>query len=287
MMIQVIKFHQVAKSSWYSDNMKNNIIWNGVEIDPIQEGIPIKEWSIKTNREDSIFPSDLSINNNELLSFKSIQYKKDKRTNGVNALVPIITTSKDFQKDITITNTIAKYNEYYLPTQIISVINNGFSTTMTELEYTHNPNGIGKNYFIGRPESKTEIIHTYGDSKSSKEDYEYENNLLKKKTNWNQNNSGWIKETYSYDGFGNIISKTLSNSIDGYTRNESAEYNPKGRFVIKKTDNLGLETHISYNDWGQILEQTDPLGNKITNTYDAWGKITSTSSNLGGKTNYV
>ena len=43
--------------------------------------------------------------------------------------------------------------------------------------------------------------------------------------------------------------------------------------MVKKTDNLGLEMLITYNNWGQVLTQTDPLGNIITNTYDGWGKI--------------
>jgi hypothetical protein len=63
-------------------------------------------------------------------------------------------------------------------------------------------------------------------------------------------------ETYGYD-FGNITQKVISNSIDAQTQTETSLYEPKGRFVIKKTDNLGLETNITYNNRGQILTQTD------------------------------
>lgn len=283
----MVGFRQTARSSWYSIYNNSTVVWSGAEIDPAQEGVPVKEWSIKTADENLIFPSDISFNNSQLLSFKSTQYRKDALPYGVNALVPVTTTTKDFQRDITTTSTVISYNEYYLPTQTVSSINNGFATTTTNLEYLHNPGGTGKDYYIGRPKSKTETVQVYGDSKGAKEDYEYENNLLKSKTSWNQNNSGWIRETYSYDGFANTISKTISNSADGNTQSESAQYEATGRFVVKKTDNLGLQTSISYNDWGQVLDQTDPLGNKLTNTYDAWGKMLTSKTNLGGTTTYT
>lgn len=111
----------------------------------------------------------------------------------------------------------------------MSSINNGFATTTTNLEYLHNPGGIGKDHYIGHPKSKTELMQAYGDSKGAKEDYEYENNLMKSKTSWNRNNSGWIRETYSYDVFGNTISKTLSDSADANTQHESAEYDSASR----------------------------------------------------------
>ncbi|WP_227411513.1 RHS repeat-associated core domain-containing protein [Cruoricaptor ignavus] len=285
----MVGFRQTARSSWYSYNYPfyQTIIWSGAEMDPLQEGVPVKEWSIKTADENLIFPSDISVNNSQLLSFKSTQYRNDALPYGVKALLPVTTTTKDFQRDITTTSTIISYNEYYLPTQTVSSINNGFATTTTNLEYLHNPGGTGKDYYIGRPKSKTETVQVYGDSKGAKEDYEYENNLLKSKTSWNQNNSGWIRETYSYDGFGNTTSKTISNSADGNTQSESAQYEATGRFVVKKTDNLGLQTSICYNDWGQVLEQTDPLGNKLTNTYDGWGKMLTSKTNLGGTTTYT
>lgn len=50
---------------------------------------------------------------------------------------------------------------------------------------------------------------------------------------------------------------------------------------------MGLNTQITYNDWGQVLTQSDPHGNSIKNTYDGWGKLLSTDSNLLGTTTYV
>ena len=292
----MIGFRKTARSSWYADGFENTKVWSGAEIDPLNEGLPIKEWSIKTNDETQIFPKDVSLNNQSLLSFKSTQYKVDKLVNGVKvsalsqedkpkavtAIVPTEVTTKDFIKETTSIDRV-EYNELYLPVKTISSTNNGFAEKTTQIEYyPANLSAEGKDYSVGRPRVKTELVRAYGDSKGAKEEYHYENNLLKSLTTYNRDNSGWLKESYEYDGFGNITTKTISNSVDSNTQISKTEYEDKGRFVIKKTDNLGLITLITYNDWGQVLTQKDPLGNNLTNTYDSWGKLLSVSTNLGG-----
>ena len=292
----MIGFRKTARSSWYADGFENTKVWSGAEIDPLNEGLPIKEWSIKTNDETQIFPQEVSLNNQNLLSFKSTQYKVDKLVNGVKvsafsqedkpkvvtAIVPTEITTKDFIKETTSIDRV-EYNELYLPVKTISSINNGFAEKTTQIEYyPANLSAEGKDYSVGRPRVKIELVRAYGDSKGAKEEYHYENNLLKSLTTYNRDNSGWLKESYEYDGFGNITTKTISNSVDSNTQTSKTEYEDKGRFVIKKTDNLGLITLITYNDWGQVLTQKDPLGNTLTNSYDSWGKLLSVSTNLGG-----
>ncbi len=291
----MIGFRQTARSSWYTDDLVNTKIWSGAEIDPLNEGVPIKEWSIKTNTESQIFPADISENNTQLLSFKQTTYRTD-ISGVVKAIVPIKSISKDFIKDVTTINTITYdadipgSTKYYLPVQTVTNINNDFAISTTDLSYIHNPSGTGKDYYIGRPASKTDKMTVYGDSKGAKESYTYENNLLKTKKSWNRNNKGYFLETYDYDGFGNVKERKLQRAIllaiEANSKTEKAEYDPKGRFVIKKTDNLGLETLITYNDWGQVLTQTDPLDVVLTNTYDGWGKLLTSKINLSGTTTY-
>lgn len=305
----MVGFRQTARSSWYTDDLVNTKIWSGAEMDPLNDGVPIKEWSIKTNAESQIFPADLSENNAQLLSFKSTQYRFDKLLDGnvvdistipqsnkakvVSATIPIKTVAKDFMKDVRTESTIT-YDvdlpggtKFYLPTQTTSNINNGFAVSTTNLEYLHNPNGTGKDYYIGRPSMKNDQMAVYGDTKQAKEEYTYADNLLQTKRSYNRSNSGWFLETYGYDGFGNITQKSFTSSIDGNSKTDLAEYDPKGRFVVKKTDNIGLHTLIEYNDWGQVTKQTDPLGNVLTNTYDGWGKLLTSKTNLGGITTYT
>ena len=305
----MIGFRKTARSSWYTDDLVATKIWSGAEIDPLNDGVPIKEWSIKTQDENQIFPTDISENNTQLLSFKSTEYRFDKLLNGslvdfgtvlppdkpriVSATVPIKSISKDFMKDVRSESTItydvdvAGSTKYYLPVKTVSNINTNFSVSTTNLSYLHNATGSGNAYFIGRPLNKTDEMKAYGDTKGAKEEYTYADNLLKTKKSYNRDNTGWFLETYSYDGFGNITQKVITSSIDSNSKIDVAEYDTKGRFVVKKTDNLGLITTITYNDWGQILTQTDPLGNVMTNEYDGWGKLLKSKSNLGGTTTYA
>jgi RHS repeat-associated protein len=295
----VIGYQQTARSSWYADGFENTKIWSAVEIDPLT-GLAVREWSIRTADESKIFPDDISENNTQLLSFKSTSYQTDKLLNGqlvtapvadsdkpkvVTAIVPKSTKTKDFLSG-TITGSSITYGNYYLPSKTVSNVNNGYGITTSTFEYIHNPAGAGADYFIGRPKSKTETVQAYGDTQSAKEEYAYENNLLKTLKTWSRDNLGYVLETYSYDGFGNITSKTITNNADAQTRTAATEYDARGRFVVKKTDHLGLETLIEYNDWGLVKKQTDPLGNTLVNTYDGWGKLLTSATNLEGTTTY-
>lgn len=280
-----IGYHQMARSSWYADGFESTKIWSGVETDAKKFGQPVKEWSIRTNDENLIFPTDLSVNNTQLLSFKQSNYTIQQLPNKVDVILADTIIEKDFLKNITLTKS-ATYGNYYLPASTQLNVNNNFSTINTTFEYIHNPAGTGSNYYIGRPESKTTVTQAYGDVKFEKEEYVYESNLLKKLKTWNRNNTEYLQETYNHDSFGNITQKIISNSVDSQTQTSTSKYEPTGRFVEKNTDNLGLITSYTYNDRGQILTQTDPLDNKLTNIYDAWGKLMKSKTNLKGSTTY-
>lgn len=290
----VIGFRQTARSSWYATGFENTIVWSGTEIDPLNEGLPIKEWSIKTNDVTKVFPANIDINNTSLLSVKLTTYDTSTLANGVKVILPKTSTTKDFLKDVTSVTSMT-YGNYYLPTQTITNVNNNYSISTTDLAYIHNFTGIGKDYYIGRPSSKTETVyyHPTSDTKSAKQEYTYNsNNLLETLKTWNRDNSGWLLETYTYDagnatGFGNITKKVTSNNVDTNTITEEATFDTLGRFVISKKDNLGLITNITYNDWGQVLTQTDPFGVVLTNTYDNWGKTLTSKTNLSATATYA
>lgn len=297
---KTVGFQQKANSSWYSQGFENTKIWSGVEIDPSTEGVPVKEWSVRTNTDESkIFPTNLSEDNTQLLSFKSTIYQTDKILNGqvvttipqadkanqVTAILPKISRAKDFLTGA-IAESTSTYGQYYLPSQTISKINNSYAVTTSNYLYDNNPSGLGSNYYIGRPTSKTELVQAYGDSKSSKEEYTYQNNQIETLKTWNRDNTAYMLDTFTYDGFGNVLQKVSANSINSQTITSGYLYDPKGRFLVKQTDNSGLQTETIYNNWGQVENQTDPHGNILTNTYDSWGKLLTSTTNLGGTTSY-
>ncbi|WP_111959597.1 RHS repeat-associated core domain-containing protein [Chryseobacterium lathyri] len=297
---QMIGYHQVARSSWYADGFENTKIWSGSEIDLLKDGIPVKNWSIRTNNETNIFPVDISENNTQLLSFEGVTYKIDKLVNGqvvstvppayktkvVTAVVPISTKTKDFLTGV-FTDQTTTYENYYLPSQTVINTNYGYAVSTTEFDYEHNLAGIGKNYYVGRPSNKLAIIEAYGDTQKNFTTYTYDNNLLKTSTYFpGTDATKAIVEKYGYDGFGNITSTTTTSGLDGNSKTESVLYDSQGRFLVKRTDNLGLVTVFTHNAWGQMLAKTDPDNNTITNTYDGWGKLMSVASSLLGTTTY-
>ena len=296
----IMGFLQSARSTWYADGYENTKIWSGVEIDPQNEGVPVKEWTIRTNDETKIFPLDISENNTQLLSYKKTVYQTDKLLNGqvvnvisdvdrpkiVTATIPKNTLTKDFLTNTVITGSIT-YEDHYLPSNTVSTVNGNFAVKTSTYKYLHNSSGVANNYYVGRPESKTETVQAYNDTKSSKEEYTYENNLLKTSKTWNNDNTSYLLHTYSYDGFGNIIQKLSTNSEDNEIITEKSQYEPKGRFVEKRTNNLGLETLFTYNNMGQTLTNNDPFGSVITNSYDNWGKLLSSNSSINGTILYT
>lgn len=311
-------FRQTAKSSWYADGLENTVVWSAGEMDPLNEGVPIKEWTVKISPLDSN-ANTLIFNtapNDALKSLQQTTYITRKLLNGnlvtsysdadkpkiVTAIVSKSSISQDYIKDINTFSEI-KYDfedsnvpqssQYYLPVKTESVVNQGFATSQTTITYTHNPAGTGKDYYIGRPESKIESATAYSSTKSTEEYYSYENNLLSVLSKKPTFSAASINESYQYDGWGNITEKTTIYKRAKVTTPPSliqvqkSQYDDKGRFTIKKIDNLGLETNITYNDWGQILTQTDPLGALLTNTYDGWGKLLISKNDFAGVTTYT
>ncbi|RXM39618.1 hypothetical protein BOQ62_10625 [Chryseobacterium sp. CH21] len=159
----MIGFYQTARSTVFADGFEDSKIWNGTETDPLNDGNISKQWSIRTNNDNLVFPADISENNTQLLSFKSTGYLSDKLLDGqvvtsvsdtdkpkiVKAVLPNYTKSKDFLTN-TITENTFTFGQYYLPTQSVIKVNGGFGITTTKFGYLNNLSGIGKDYYVGR-----------------------------------------------------------------------------------------------------------------------------------------
>lgn len=298
----MLGFQQQARSSWYANGFENTKTWFVSQMDPYNEGIINKEWTVRVSNNDTnrIFTTNFSASNQDLISYSETEYSYnyflpngDKLStiptiptpNLITAIVPNKVTNFDALKDIRSIQTVT-YNNFFLPETTVSNVNNGYGITTTNLVYNHNENGEGKDYYVGRPESKKILSQAYGKSSSSYETYTYSGNFVSSKKIYDQNLSSYIEENYLYDGFGNLIQKDLKSSETSDQKTIKTIYDTQGKFVISTTDNLGLVTSMTYNNWGQLLTEVDPLGNKTTNTYDAWGKILTSNNNLSGTTTY-
>ena len=82
-----------------------------------------------------------------------------------------------------------------------------------------------------------------------------------------------LTTSYTYDGFGNRTSATVSGP--GITaRGSSITYDTRGRFALSTTNALGLSTGaVTYDPkWGAVLTQTDPNGISLSSGYDGFGR---------------
>lgn len=162
----------------------------------------------------------------------------------------------------------------------------GKKTNVTE--YENNPTGSGNAYYIGKPKkiSTNNKLYdvsgtTIADERTSEEKYTYEGaNIIK--TEKKGHNTEYLQEDMTYDGVGNLLTKTVSMPTATpsiASRTITDEYDPTKRFVTTKTDHQGFETTLAYNSLGQVTQSTNYLGVTTITAYDNWGKLTSTTVN--------
>lgn len=157
-------------------------------------------------------------------------------------------------------------------------------TTTIDTQYDSNPAGAGGAYYIGRPKKVNTSANIYtGDTRISEETYTYTGSNLTKAEKKGHNTYAII-EDMTYDGLGNLLTKTVSAPgapTVPVPRTITDEYDSTKRFVIKKTDHQGFVTNFVYNDLGQLTKSTDYLQVVNDYLYDNWGKlITTTTQNV-------
>jgi RHS repeat-associated protein len=288
-----IGFLRTARSGWYLSDSDPKI-WTVQNFDVSLRGANNITW---TSREEaSVFhavPNNLiSTKINDFLTYTdptTHQYNVllNKQTD-INA-VTNVTIEKEYSYDggvadigsygLQTTEAVRYFNETVLQGKYVTTID----------EYDNNPGGVGSEYHIGRPKSKStskfifDASGTVTDTRTSSEILSYEGvNLsqIEKKGN----GTDALIEAMSYDGVGNLTSKSVSmpsSSPAVAPRTIYDDYDPTRRFVKTKTDHQNFVTEMQYNDLGQVTKSTDYMGVVSDFTYDGWGKmLTSTVSNI-------
>jgi len=175
-------------------------------------------------------------------------------------------------------------NYYGLEVRSVTNSYTGYSlqgSVAVDTQYDNNPTGAGAGYYIGRPKKvvSTAVNTASGDTRTSEESYVYSGANLTR-TEKKGHNTYAIVEEMTYDGLGNLLTKTVSAPTATpapAARTIIDEYDPTKRFVVKKTDHQGFVTNFTYNNLGQMTQSTDYMGVVSDFVYDGWGKLTNST----------
>ncbi len=109
--------------------------------------------------------------------------------------------------------------------------------------------------------------------------YTNEGSIYKNISNYNEPTQ--VKETYTYNGFGNLKQKKIE-SIGVVTKIQDLEYDSYGRFMIQKTTNNTLTENIQYHNILGLPTEIIGADCKITkNNYDGFGNKISITTSFG------
>jgi RHS repeat-associated protein len=86
--------------------------------------------------------------------------------------------------------------------------------------------------------------------------------------------------SFSYDGVGNLLSKTITDTGTSSARTWSWTYNAQ-QLVATATEPNGAVTTYAYDAFGNALTSTNALGHVTSYTYDTANRVTSTTAPNG------
>jgi RHS repeat-associated protein len=273
-------FKSSMRTNWHDDSSSNQIISTVSKFDTALRGANTENYTVLyyASPYSSFAPTDYI--SKSILSYNT----------AADALLPNkvfklqnINTKQYNGLDPTNTETSITYDSYNNPTQSVSVTKEGSSlvqTSTTNLTYavpTSYP------YVVGRPTAKTQTqtLSNSVNSSTSTESYSYTNHLLTQVQKSASASTDIITETNSYDGFGNIIQKSIS-ATSLSPRNTYYQYDASGRFLTQSTDIEGLSTTFNYNTSnGLLTSETNPYGLTTSYFYDVWFRKIKTTDYLG------
>jgi len=152
-------------------------------------------------------------------------------------------------------------------------------TGFVNAEYYNSPSGTA--YYIGRVKKQNTSVTHNGDTRTTEEQYTYNNSQLLSQLKKKGHNTDYVTEENVYDVFGNMTSKTITVS-NLPSRTGHYQYSSDGRFLLKTIDIEGLVTEFTYDPVrAQITTEKTPLGLTKKYEYDIWGKKIKETDYLG------
>lgn len=198
---------------------------------------------------------------------------------------------KRIEKDDGLTGVFSQetyvYDAYNNPTTTTTTFPGG-SRVLSYL-YSNNTGATDNTYHVGKPLRMVETLSLNGNTFSTTEEYDYDNNLVTE-IRRKGNGTDWVTQVLAYDNAnGNILSKTTS--ANGLApRVQTYEYSNtyNKRFLTKSTDIDGLFTTFQYDAVsGDLINSTNIYGQVTSYIHDSWGRVTKETDYLNNDTDHV
>ncbi|WP_119789571.1 T6SS effector amidase Tae4 family protein [Flavobacterium anhuiense] len=286
-------FIKMARSAWYLNGSAKRV-WNVIENEPGLRNAIKRTYTELLNAGNAF--SFVNSGNPSGIINSSVNSYISSASGGVYTLLLDNKVTSDYITGVS-TKVSYQYDSIYKLPLVTKTENFSGSTlqgTITTTEnFTHNPSGIGADYFIGRP-SDLKVLHSaYGDTFETFEKYTHTGNKISKlEKKGNTANNVYVTEDYEYDIYGNLLKKTLS--YPGAlpltpSRIVETTYDATGRFIKTTKDIEGfVSTNNSYHPlYGLVTSRTNPQGAQTLTVFDNWGKISKETDYLGKNISYA
>ena len=265
--IGYLGFKGLSRTNWYGDGV--GTIWTNELKDPLKKGATTLQWTWFQ------YANKLR----KYITKTDSKYVSTTYANKVFKNLPQTITFADDLTGITKTETMT-YDGYGNPIKIVKSYSGGSHTS--EYQYYNNAAAQSKDYHIGRPKKQKEIAVLKGELYENSKTFTYSANRLSKLVK-KGNGSQTLTYSYTYDRFGNVITKKTPGVTSDWQY--SYKYDTSGRFLLEERNHLGQVTKFAYNTTDGIQTgKTDVYGRVSTFKYDAWQREIEAIDYLGKKT---
>jgi len=206
--------------------------------------------------------------------------------NGVHFSRVDKSVSKSYELDgslISTSTTTNQYDDCGNPTQVSIDSHDGrVETTVSAYDNTSNCVFVTADspWVLGRL-THTEVTRIVSgqspQNRASRWEYDPQSGLLVKET-IEPNHAQCVEKSYQYDAYGNILSSSVQGCISTQpsipVRNQTSEYDSKGRYLLKNRNALGHEETKKYDKFGNQIALMGPNGLTTRWEYDGFGRVT-------------